>query len=146
MRHEILIYNRIRRKIPRKLITEIILKILKSLKSKQPVELAVLIVDKYEIKRLNKVWRNKNYIPDELSFGLNSRKSETFAKNKSNVLRLGEIVINGDKISDKKYLTIILIHGLLHLLGYSHEQSAVQAKKMEKIEEKLLKHLCREKI
>ena len=146
MRHEILIYNRIRRKIPRKLITEIILKILKSLKSKQPVELAVLIVDKYEIKRLNKVWRNKNYIPDELSFGLNSRKSETFAKNKSNVLRLGEIVINGDKISDKKYLTIILIHGLLHLLGYSHEQSAVQAKKMEKIEKKLLKHLCREKI
>lgn len=146
MRHEILIYNRIRRKIPRKLITEIILKILKSLKSKQPVELAVLIVDKYEIKRLNKVWRNKNYIPDELSFGLNSRKSETFAKNKSNVLRLGEIVINGDKISDKKYLTIILIHGLLHLLGYGHEQSAVQAKKMEKIEEKLLKHLCREKI
>ena len=146
MRHEILIYNRIRRKIPRKLITEIILKILKSLKSKQPVELAVLIVDKYEIKRLNKVWRNKNYIPDELSFGLNSRKSETFAKNKSNVLRLGEIAINGDKISDKKYLTIILIHGLLHLLGYSHEQSAVQAKKMEKIEEKLLKHLCREKI
>ena len=146
MRHEILIYNRIRRKIPRKLITEIILKILKSLKSKQPVELAVLIVDKYEIKRLNKVWRNKNYIPDELSFGLNSRKSEVFAKNKSNVLRLGEIAINGDKISDKKYLTIILIHGLLHLLGYSHEQSAVQAKKMEKIEEKLLKHLCREKI
>ena len=146
MRHEILIYNRIRRKIPRKLITEIILKILKSLKSKQPVELAVLIVDKYEIKRLNKVWRNKNYIPDELSFGLNSRKSEVFAKNKSNVLRLGEIVINGDKISDKKYLTIILIHGLLHLLGYSHEQSAVQAKKMEKIEKKLLKHLCREKI
>lgn len=146
MRHEILIYNRIRRKIPRKLITEIILKILKSLKSKQPVELAVLIVDKYEIKRLNKVWRNNNYIPDELSFGLNSRKSEAFAKNKSNVLRLGEIVINGDKISDKKYLTIILIHGLLHLLGYSHEQSAVQAKKMEKIEEKLLKHLCREKI
>ena len=146
MAHEILIYNKTRRKIPKKLISDVVLRALKFLQLKQPAELAVLIVDKREIKRLNKIWRKKNHTPDELSFGLNSRKSKIFAKDKNNVLRLGEIVINGDKISDEKYLKVILIHSLLHLLGYGHERSVAQAKKMEQLEIKILTHLCREKI
>ena len=141
MKHEILIYNKNRRQIPEKLVKSVILRTLKFLQIKQPVELAVLFVSPLEIKRLNKIWRHKNYTPDELSFGLNSRQTAKLAKSKNKVLELGEIVINVDKISDKNYLTVIIAHSLLHLLGYHHEKSVAEAKKIERLEERILKYL-----
>ncbi len=137
MKHEILIYNKTRRQIPEKLIKSIILKALQFLKIKQPVEMAVLIVDKEEIKRLNKIWRGVNETPDELSFGSNSHQIGIFANNNNSMLELGEIVLNAEKISDKNYLSKILIHSLLHLLGYSH-------RRMENLENKIIK-TCRGK-
>ena len=148
MKHEILIYNKTKRKVSEKftplrgvtqrVIISTILKTLDFLKLKQPVEMAVLVVDKEEIKRLNKIWRKKNTTPNELSFGLNSRQIAKVVNDSGSVLELGEIVVNAEKISDKNYLSKILVHSLLHLLGYSHKQ-------MEKFEEKILE-LCREKI
>jgi len=137
MNHEILIYNKTRKKIPKDFIESVILRALNFLKLKQPMELAVLIVSAKEISKLNKIWRKKNYTPNELSFGLNSRKSTVFAKGNVNVISLGEIIISSEKIRDKKYLTSILIHSLLHLLGYHHEKSIAEAKKMERLEVKI---------
>lgn len=148
MSHEILVYNKTSKKVPRKVIKEIILLALNFLKLKQPVELAVLIVGAEEIKKLNIIWRHKNYTPDELSFGLNSRQNGKtvcrhagLAKSQNKVLELGEMVINVDKIVDKKKFSEILVHSLLHLLGYNHEKSKVQAEKMENLEQKMLKYL-----
>ena len=135
MKHEILIYNKTREKIPEKFIKITIAKALRFLKLKQPVEMAVLVVDKKEIQRLNKIWRKKNKTPDELSFGLNSRKSAVVAKDQNSVLNLGEIIVNVEKISDKKYLSKILIHALLHLPGYDHAQ-------IEKLEKKLFNYVA----
>ena len=143
MKHEILVYNKTPKKIPRKFIIQTTLRALNFLQLKQPTELAVLVVSAKEIKRLNKIWRHKNYTPDELSFGLNSRQKEKFAKRQNRVLELGEIVINGKKIRNKRYLARLLIHSLLHLLGYHHEKSAVKAKKMEQLETKILEHVQR---
>ena len=134
MKHEILIYNKTRRRVPEKTIKFIILKALQFLKLKQPVELAVLVVDKKEIKRLNKIWRKVNKVPDELSFGLNSRQTAKFAKGPHSMLSLGEIIINAEQISDKNYLSKILVHSLLHLLGYSHGR-------MKNLENKILESL-----
>ena len=141
MKHEVLIYNKTGRQAPRKFIASVILKVLAFLKLKQPAELAVLIVGPGEIKRLNKVWRHKNESADELSFGLNSRRMSGFAKGKPDVLNLGLIVLNDGKISKKEYLSRLLTHSLLHLLGYHHEKAAAQAKKMERLEEKILNQL-----
>lgn len=134
MKHEILVYNKTRKRVPEKFIKTVVLKALDLLKLKQSVELAVLVVDKKEIKRLNKIWRKVNKVPDELSFGLNSRQIRGLAKGCDSVLSLGEIVINVKKISDKNHLPKILIHSLLHLLGYSH-------RRMEGLENKILKSL-----
>ena len=151
MKHEVLVYNKTRERIPKKFIESVILRSLNFFlpsgdlpegeKLKQPVEMAVLVVDKKEIKRLNKIWRKKSYAPEELSFGLNSRQKEIFAKRKNKMLELGEIVISSEKIRDKKYLATLLIHSLLHLLGYDHEKSAAKAKKMERLETKILNHV-----
>ena len=137
MKHEILIYNKTHEKISKEFIESVILRTFDFLKLKQPMELAVLIVSAKEISKLNKIWRKKNYTPNELSFGLNSRKSTVFAKGNVNVISLGEIIISSEKIRDKKYLTRILIHSLLHLLGYHHEKSIAEAKKMERLEVKI---------
>ena len=144
MKHEILVYNQTRSKVPEKFILDVILRTFDFLKLKQPAELAVLIVGEKEIRKLNKIWRKKNYTPDELSFGLNSRKQAgraKFAKKQNKMLELGEIVVNVNKISDKNNLSKILIHSLLHLLGYDHERSTAEAKKMEHLEEKILNNL-----
>ena len=132
--HEVLIYNQTKVRVPEKFIEDVILKTLNFLKLKQPVELAVLVVDKKEIKRLNKIWRKTNETSDELSFGLNSRQTAGLAKGLHSMLSLGEIMINAEKISDKNYLSKILIHSLLHLLGYSH-------RRMAGLENKILKSL-----
>ncbi|MEK7578633.1 MAG: rRNA maturation RNase YbeY [Patescibacteria group bacterium] len=134
MKHEILIYNKTQKKAPEKFIKIVILKTLIFLKLKQPVELAVLVVDKEEIKRLNKIWRRVNETPAELSFGLNSRQTARLANGFYSMLNLGEIIINAEKISKRDYLSEILIHSLLHLLGYSHG-------KMESLEKEIFRHL-----
>lgn len=141
MKHEILVYNKTRKRVPEKFIKIVILRTLTLLKLKQPVELAVLVVDKEEIKRLNKIWRGTNETPDELSFGLNSRQTAGLAKGLYSMLSLGEIVINVKKVSNRDYLPKLLVHSLLHLLGYHHEKSRRQAEKMERLEKKILKHL-----
>ena len=144
MKHEILIYNNTSQKISKKFIVQTVLKALQFLKLKQPAELAVLIVNGDEIKRLNKIWRKKNYTPDELSFGLNSRlpdNEEKFAKKQNKMLELGEIVINVNKIFNKNHFATILIHGLSHLLGYHHEKSATEAQKINQLEKRILKNL-----
>ncbi|HAJ44631.1 MAG: hypothetical protein UV53_C0004G0042 [Candidatus Azambacteria bacterium GW2011_GWE1_42_9] len=132
MKHEILIYNKTRKRIPEKFIKTVIIKTLDFLRIKQPVAMAVLVIGKEEIKMLNKIWRKKNEAPDELSFGLNSRKNEKFANEYNGVLELGEIVVNIEKISEKKYLSKILVHGLLHLLGYNHSRIEILEKRIYK--------------
>ena len=132
MKHEILIYNKTRKRIPEKFIKTVIIKTLDFLRIKQPVAMAVLVIGKEEIKMLNKIWRKKNEAPDELSFGLNSRKNEKFANEYNGVLELGEIVVNIEKISEKKYLSKILVHSLLHLLGHNHSRIEILEKRVYK--------------
>lgn len=173
MTSEILVYNKTKSAVSKKLVYETILKALDLLKSKQPVEMAVLFVGDKEIRWLNKIWRRKDKTANVLSFpqlskpelkrfkrsnvlssdfGFKSRKparpaggSARFDFNKKNVLRLGEIVIDPMEISRSgaktkkefnRELAKLLIHGLLHLLGYGH-QSLKEARRMIKIERKL---------
>jgi len=78
-------------------------------------DLSLVFVDGREGRKLNKLYRKKDYATDILSFPLS--KTE------------GEIVIN-QKAADKKaktfdrepinYLQFLFIHGCVHLKGYAH--------------------------
>jgi len=96
---------------------------------KKKLELSIVLVGQARIKKLNKQYRQKNRPTDVLAFAYNG---------------LGEIVIyleqvkrNAQKFntSFKDELKRVLIHGILHLLGYDHEQSVKQAQQMRKKEE-----------
>ena len=89
--------------------------------------LSIVLVGQGRIRELNKRYRGKNRATDVLAFP-------------NQELGLGEIVIclrevkeNAKRFSStfEKELARILIHGILHLLGYDHEKSEAQAQKVE---------------
>tara|TARA_Y100001958_G_C21204683_1_gene530926 strand:- start:1064 stop:1513 length:450 start_codon:yes stop_codon:yes gene_type:complete len=93
------------------------------------------------IKDLNKKFRKKNKSTDIISFPF-YRKSELRRLLKSNKkVYIGDIVINLNKIKKKdfkKNFNILWVHGLLHLIGFTHSKD-VEYYKMLRLEKKLLK-------
>ena len=93
------------------------------------------------IKDLNKKFRKKNRSTDIISFPF-YRKSELRRLLKSNKkVYIGDIVINLNKIKKKNFkknFNILWVHGLLHLIGFTHSKD-VEYYKMLRLEKKLLK-------
>jgi len=119
------------------------IRILKLLKENQS-ELSLALVGNREIRKLNSQYRNKNEPTDVLSFPL----EQDLPKGKK---RLGDVVISveqaekqaeeGKKTLEKE-LEFLLIHGILHLLGYDHEVSPKEASRMHRMEKRIQQALC----
>ncbi len=105
----------------------------------------LLLSGNKEIRYLNKKFRKKNKTTDVLSFPFYT-KNEYKKKFKSEKeLYLGDIIINLNKIKDKKNkknfkleFDKLWIHGLAHLLGHDHKRNK-DFKKMQLIEKKYFK-------
>lgn len=108
------------------------------------VELSVLLCNDEFIRQLNKEWRDEDHATDVLSM------SQHVPELKIPILMLGDIVISvetaarqaeerGHSLLDE--IRILLVHGLLHLLGFDHEISDEAEAEMEEEEELLLKSL-----
>lgn len=116
---EILIQNNTPKKIEKSKLTSIVDKVIKAeLGDRDIGTLNILLTDDSEIESINKKFRHKDEPTDVLSFqyGL---EEET----------IGDIVISLDRISEQaagfensfeEELYYILIHGVLHVLGYTH--------------------------
>ncbi|MDD4733919.1 MAG: rRNA maturation RNase YbeY [Bacilli bacterium] len=101
----------------------------------------IIIVDNFNIKKINKEYRNIDNYTDVISFAL-----EDFCDIKTEVRILGDIYISIDKAKEQakdyghsllRELSFLSIHGLLHLLGYDHEQEE-EEKEMFELQERLL--------
>ncbi|CAL4325103.1 Endoribonuclease YbeY [Buchnera aphidicola (Protaphis terricola)] len=132
-------------KIPKKIMFKRWIR--KILYKKKTIQIITIkIVDEIEIKNLNIKYRKKNYPTNILSFQLNF-----FIKKNINIL--GDLVICKN-IIEKESLKYnkklesrwahMVIHGMLHLIGYDHKNNEEQ-KKMEKIENKIMLSLNYEK-
>ncbi len=106
------------------------------------IEVSVVFVSQREIQRLNKRYRGKNKPTDVLSFprfssvssraGLHHLGKIVPMADPDGVIRLGEIIIVPE-VARKEALSFghgareqylfLFVHGLLHLLGYNHENS-----------------------
>ena len=78
-------------------------------------QLSLVFVGEKRAQALNIEYRNKNYIPNVLSFPLDKSTGEIFIC--PSVARREAKKFN---LSYKGYLTFLLIHGLLHLKGHQH--------------------------
>lgn len=104
-------------------------------------EFNIIIVDNKKIREINKEYRNNDTETDVISFALEDDKS--FKLEDYRVL--GDIYISIDKVyeqaksynhSEKRELSFLALHGLLHLLGYDHikkEDEEVMFKKQEEV-------------
>jgi probable rRNA maturation factor len=115
-----------------------------SLKSglKQGASLEVVLMNRMQIKKLNSSYRKKSKATDVLSFPA----STLFLKQGF----LGSIAICysiaraqakefGHSVQEE--LDLLLVHGVLHLLGFDHERSSHEAHRMKAHEEWFLSQL-----
>lgn len=109
----------------------------------QRQEITLVLVSSRQMKQLNQQFRQKNYATDILSFNPVSKES-------MGELVLCPAVLKKQAISHKHSLghemVYMLLHGVLHLLGYDHEQSTLQEKKMFLLQDRLFSQLTRNKI
>jgi probable rRNA maturation factor len=107
-------------------------------------ELSVLLVSDAEMQRLNRDWRGKDRPTDVLAFAQGEGGGAAPAG------LLGDVVISVDTArrqarSGRRPLgreaERLIVHGLLHLLGYDHERSARAAAEMKQKERELARWL-----
>jgi rRNA maturation RNase YbeY len=113
-------------------------------------ELSVLITDDSAIRELNRRFRGKDQATDVLSFpqiedGLASAPGAG-GHYQNMVTALGDVVISVDTairqasslgVTPATRMRTLLIHGVLHLLGYDHEKSRAEARRMFLLEREL---------
>jgi probable rRNA maturation factor len=106
-------------------------------------ELSILIVDDSQIAILNKKYLRRYGPTNVIAFPM---RTDPFSN--INPELLGDVVISIETaekegknigISIEERFTQLLVHGILHLLGYDHEMSEQEADKMEKKSEEILK-------
>ena len=114
---------------------------------KSPHRLAVLVMsDDASIKDLNKTYRGKDKATNVLSFP----STESLLPGEENEpVHIGDVILAYDYVSEEAknekkalqtHLSHLVVHGVLHLLGYDHETTK-DAEAMETLEIKLMKQL-----
>ena len=117
-------------------------------------ELSLTLTSDASIRELNRDYRNKDRATDVLSFSqLEERGRARIDPRKVRNLKgmpLGDVVISidtalaqarDDGIAPTDRLRALLIHGFLHLLGYDHERSGAEARRMYAMECDISDHL-----
>ena len=107
-----------------------------------PIEISVVLADNLFIRNLNKTYRGKDKPTNVLSFPQNP-------DSKNKVFNLGDVVLAYETVkleaeSQSKdfsnHVAHLLVHGILHLLSYDHENDA-EAREMELLEIRVLESL-----
>jgi len=102
-------------------------------KSINDAEISITFVGNSKIKELNKTYRDKDEVTDVLSFPIDEEL-------------LGEVIISLPRALEqaedyghslRREVGFLMVHGLLHILGYNHKSDADKAE-MRKAEEELL--------
>lgn len=131
------------RDITKKFVKEATDKILKEL-GLDKVEVSIALVGDERIRELNKYWRKKDKPTDVLSFPIDEKPPGYRYR------ILGDVVISipyakrqAEEIgfTPKEEILRLLIHGILHLLGYDHEKDEKEAEIMFNLQDKIFDKL-----
>lgn len=98
-----------------------------------PVELGLVIAGNDTVHELNRSYRGVDDTTDVLAFALSqpySDDAEPFVMPPDDIIHLGEVIISytqaqrqaeEQRHSLEQEITLLVAHGVLHLLGYDHE-------------------------
>ena len=105
----------------------------------------IIFIDDEEMHRMNKEYRNIDRTTDVLSFALNDNSHI-----KTEINSLGDIFISIPKMksqaleynhSEKRELSFLTVHGILHLLGYDHTLGKKEEEEMFGLQKEILNEL-----
>ena len=108
------------------------------------VEISIRLSDDAEVRRLNKAYRGKDKPTNVLSFPMvQPDLIEGLGNTDDGEILLGDIILAAETCAREaaekgwsicNYAQHLIVHGLLHLLGYDHEQGDYEAATMEALE------------
>ena len=103
----------------------------------ESVELSILLIGADHIRRLNARFAGNDYATDVLSFPMMDDEE-------ANESMLGDVVLcpeiaraNAEKLDHSldRELNVLLVHGILHLLGYDHQGKMDQSEMERRLNE-----------
>ena len=106
---------------------------------------SIIFIDDEQMHEMNKTYRGIDRTTDVLSFALEDNQTIEIP-----IRELGDIFISIPKMkeqakeyghSEKRELSFLVVHGLLHLLGYDHTISEEEEKKQFGLQDKILNDL-----
>lgn len=107
--------------------------------------LSVIFVDNDEIQEINRTYRNIDRVTDVISFALEDNDEKIVGDR-----ILGDIYLCIPRMkeqakeynhSEKRELSFLVCHGLLHLLGYDHVNNKEEEKVMFDLQDEILDSL-----
>lgn len=112
------------------------------------VELSLLITGDETIRDLNQRYRGIDETTDVLSFALTEEGSDVsqFIVPPDDIIHLGEVIISYPRAvmqaekaghGKEKEMALLIVHGILHLLGYDHDEPDREIE-MKGLERKIL--------
>ena len=122
------------------------------------VELGLVIASQERVQQLNRSFLGKDEPTDVLAFSMLPAEetpgadSPPFVTPPDGVLHLGEVIISYPQAvtqakahnhSIKREITILIIHGVLHLLGYEHDRPELE-QQMAAREKEILSYIQKE--
>jgi probable rRNA maturation factor len=116
-------------------IRSVVLEALKTEGIMTPVEMGLVVTDNKTVQQLNRNYRDVDEPTDVLAFHMPFYKKQEpelpFVNPPDGVLHLGEVVISYPQAiqqareqshSVEQELALLIIHGVLHIVGYDHEE------------------------
>ena len=128
-----------------KRLSSLTVKAVKGSGFERKAELSIVLAGDAEVKKLNRFYRGKNKTTDVLSFPL--LEGVVFPAGSKEGVVLGDVVVSVPQTkrqalangkSFKAELALLVVHGILHLLGYDHVTLA-QEKKMFELQDSIVK-------
>ena len=103
-------------------------------------EASVMLTDDAQIQELNRTWRAKDKPTNVLSFPAPEQPGATGPRHLGDIALAYETLVRESEEESKElahHFAHLMVHGVLHLLGYDHEVEA-EAEIMEGLEVKAL--------
>jgi rRNA maturation RNase YbeY len=142
------VYLRVRLKQPtvRRAVLVRLAELVLDAAGERQAELSIELVGDRRMRRLNRLYRNKDRTTDVLAFSMREAVAPHVARLTADML--GDVVISvpqalrqaieAGRSADEEFLSL-LVHGVLHLCGYDHERSEREAARMQRRERQLLR-------
>ncbi|HET6261799.1 MAG TPA: rRNA maturation RNase YbeY [Chloroflexia bacterium] len=121
--------------------------VLKSEGAPTPLEVGVVVTTDDEVHALNRQYLGHDYQTDVISFGMAAEGSEEFITPEERPRYLGDVVVSYDRAAEQapeyghdaaREVATLLVHGLLHLLGYDDTTDADREKMHDRQEAVIL--------